>query len=244
MGMTVQSTAAATGTKIQILHRWDGRVLFECDVTAEQSGMAMRVALENATRSGADLSGADLRSADLRSADLRSADLSGADLSSAVLSGADLSGADLRSADLRSADLRSADLRSAVLSGAVLSGADLRSADLSGADLSAQKTDFFDILLRAHREVAGLRLALVEGRVDGSTYEGSCTCLVGTIANVRGNTSYASLGNGISPNSSRPAEQWFMGICRGDTPETSQISALTVEWLDEFVALLNLAKAA
>ena len=49
--------------------------------------------------------------------------------------------------------------------------------------------------------------------------------------------------DGIRPNSGRPAERWFMGINKGDTPETNQISKLTVEWLDEFVGLLAAATA-
>jgi hypothetical protein len=247
--------------QIEIKHRWGERVLFSFTPTEEQqaSGIAMRLALEAATKGGAYLSGADLRGADLsdadlrgaylsgaylRGADLRGAYLRGADLRGAYLSGADLRGAYLRGAYLRGADLRGADLRGAYLSGADLRGAYLRDADLRGADLREQKADFFEILLRATPEIAGLRDALVNGRVDGSTYEGECACLVGTIANVRGSVSYASLGNGITPDSSRPAERWFMGIREGDTPDTSQISAITVEWLDEFVGLLQIARAA
>jgi hypothetical protein len=82
----------------------------------------------------------------------------------------------------------------------------------------------------------------MEGRVDGSTYEGACACLVGTIANVRG-VGYEAVGNGIAPDSGRPAEQWFMSIRKGDTPATNQVSAITVQWLDEFVSLLTAAKA-
>ena len=136
--------------------------------------------------------------------------------------------------------LRDAVLRGADLSDAVLRGADLSDADLSDADLRGQKNDFWEILLRAPNEIAGLRAALVEGRVDGSTYSGACACLVGTIANVRG-VDHHDLA-GISPNSGRPAEQWFMNIRRGDTPETNQVSKITVEWLDEFVTVLNAAK--
>ena len=93
--------------KQQILNRWTGAVLFECEIPAHvESGLAMRHALETAVAKrprivlsdadlrGADLRGADLRDADLSDADLRGADLRGADLSGAVLSGADLSGAD------------------------------------------------------------------------------------------------------------------------------------------------------
>ena len=140
----------------------------------------------------------------------------------------DLSGADLSDANLRDANLRDANLRGASLSGA----------DLSGADLSGFKVDLFDVLMRAPNEIAGLRSALVEGRVDGSTYSGECACLVGTIANVR-QASYGSLGNGLEPDGGRPIEQWFTNISKGDTPATNQCSKLAVEWLDEFVGLLS-----
>jgi uncharacterized protein YjbI with pentapeptide repeats len=262
----------------QILSRWSGAVLFECELPeGVESGMAMRHALEMATDAHANLSVANLRGADLRGADLSDANLSGADLSGADLSGANLSdanlrGADLsvanlrganlsdanlrganlrganlsvanlRGADLRGADLSGADLSDANLSGADLSGADLSGANLSDANLSVIRADFFDVLLRAPREIAGLRAALIAGRVDGSTYEGECACLVGTIAHVRGGQ-YNALGNGLMPDSDRSIERWFMGINRGDTPETNQVSAKTVEWLDEFVGLLAIATA-
>jgi hypothetical protein len=257
-----QTTEAPASVTHQIKH-WTGRVLYECDVPADvESGLRTRYALERATTSGADLRDADLRAAVLRGADLSGADLRGAVLSGAVLRGAvlrdaDLRGAVLRDAFLRDADLsdadlsgavlRDADLSGAVLSGAVLSDADLRGAvlrgaDLRDADLRGFKYDFFDVLLRAPREVSALRAALVEGRVDGSTYEGPCACLVGTIANARGQ-SYRQLAS-ISPDSSRPAERWFMGIREGDTPETNQISAIAVAWVDEFVGLLKNAQGA
>ena len=114
--------------KIQIKHRFDLSVIFECE--AEN----MKIAVEMAIKAKADLRSADLNSADLRYADLSSADLRSADLRYADLSSADLSSADLRSADLRYADLRYADLRSADLN-----SADLRYADLSSADLHGEK---------------------------------------------------------------------------------------------------------
>ena len=90
----------------------------------------------------------------------------------------------------------------------------------------------------SHR-VAALRLAIVEGRVDGSTYEGSCACLVGTIANAR-HCDFASIP-GLEPNANRPAERWFLGIRRGDTPETNQVSAITLGWIDEYLASIPYA---
>jgi hypothetical protein len=244
--------------KHQILNRWTDQVLFECDVPDElASGLRSRHALEQAVAaranlSDADLRGADLRDADLRDANLRDADLRGADLRDADLRGADLRdaylrdadlrGADLRDADLRDANLRDADLRGADLRDANLRDADLRGADLRDADLSPIKADFFDVLLRAPREISGLRAALVGGRVDGSTYEGECACLVGTIAHVRGGQ-YDALGNGLKPDSGRPIERFFMSIRKGDTPETNPASKLAVEWLDELTGLLTSATA-
>ena len=227
MNQSTQPTTTSANT-IHIRSRWNsGRILFAFDATDEQvaSGMAMRHALESAAASDANLSDANLRGANLSDANL-----SGANLSDANLSGANLSGANLSDANLSDAYLR----------GANLSDAYLRGANLSGANLSPIKADYFDVLLRAPREIAGLRAALLAGRVNGSTYSGECACLVGTIANVRGGA-YDNLGNGIKPDSSRPIESFFMSIQQGDTPENSQPCALAVEWLDEFTALLGAA---
>ncbi|NJK44512.1 MAG: hypothetical protein HC933_09680, partial [Pleurocapsa sp. SU_196_0] len=119
---------------------------------------------------------------------------------------------------------------------------DLRGADLRDADLEPIKADFYLILLKAIREIAGLRRALLEGRVNGSTYTGSCACLVGTIANER-EVPYNTL-SGIAPNDSRPAESFFVAIREGDTPDTNQASAIVVGWIDEFVADLRAAHLA
>jgi len=53
----------------QITHRYDGRVLYECEAES------LKRAVEQAAKSGADLYGADLYRADLYGADLREADL-------------------------------------------------------------------------------------------------------------------------------------------------------------------------
>ena len=140
----------------------------------------------------------------------------------------------LESADLRGANLRGANLRGANLEDANLRGADLESANLASADLSAIRADLREILAAAPADVPGLLAALREGRVDGSTYEGECCCLVGTLARVRG-VDYASIP-GIEPQSSRPAERWFLGITKGDTPATSQFSAITEGWIVEWMA--------
>jgi hypothetical protein len=145
-------------------------------------------------------------------------DLRDANLGDANLRGANLGGADLRGANLRDANLRDANLRGA---------------DLEGADLAVIKHDFWAGLLLAPKEIHGLRSALVEGRINGTQYEGECACFVGTIANVA-HVRYTDLPK-LKPDHSRPIERFFLGIKQGDTPETSQFSKLAVEWLDEFI---------
>ena len=155
----------------------------------------------------------------------------GADLRSANLGGADLRGVDLTGANLRGANLRGADLCGADLYGTDLYGANLRGADLG--DLGKIQADIYDILSSAPNEVSGLLSKLREGKVDGSVYEGKCACLVGTIANIQG-VNHNSIPN-LVPNSSRPAEKWFMGITKGSTPANNRIVKITEMWLEEWI---------
>ena len=144
--------------------------------------------------------------------------------------GANLSDANLSDADLRGVSLRGADLR----------GANLSDASLRDADLSPIRNDIIAILSSAPREVPALIDALKTGRVDGSTYSGECSCLVGTIATARG-VGFDSLEDAIKPDSSRPAERFFMGIKKGDTPETNQVSALAHQWATEWLDTMRAA---
>ena len=127
--------------KISIFNRFSASVIFEHTVENNTLKLTLELALKSgadlygANLRGANLRGANLRGADLRDADLRDANLYSADLYGANLYDADLYDADLRGADLRDADLRDADLRDADLYGANLRGANLRGADLRGADL-------------------------------------------------------------------------------------------------------------
>jgi hypothetical protein len=254
--------------KIQIKHRYTDSVLFEAEATSVKVAVVKAIEggaelceanlrganLRGAELRGANLRGADLRGAELRGANLRGANLRGADLCVANLRGADLCVADLYGADLYGADLYGADLCVADLYGANLCVANLYEADLRGADLRGAKnvasatgldsvrSDIWDVLIRAPREVDGLLLALREGRVDGSVYEGECACLVGTIANIRG-CKHFELG-AVKPDSSRPAERWFMGIRQGDTPENSEIAKLTASWIEEWKGLIQEAAKA
>ena len=103
--------------KFEIKCRFDGSVIFALETDS------MRLCVEAAVKSRANLSRADLSCANL----------SGANLSCADLSGANLSGANLSCANLSRANLSCADLSCANLSGANLSRANLSCADLSGA---------------------------------------------------------------------------------------------------------------
>jgi len=132
---------------IQIKSRFTAAVLFEHDAENNSIRLTLELAIKSeanlrganlsrANLSGADLSGADLSGADLSEADLRVANLTGANLSGADLRGANLSEANLSEANLRGANLSEANLRGANLSRANLSRANLSGADLSEANLS------------------------------------------------------------------------------------------------------------
>jgi uncharacterized protein YjbI with pentapeptide repeats len=157
------------------------------------------------------------------------------------LQGAHLQGANLRGADLRDADLQGADLRDANLRGADLRDADLQAAILRDVNLIPIRDDFWAVLAAAPAEILGLRQALLDGKIDGSTYTGSCACLVGTLAKVRG-CAIDGLPF-VKPNSGRLSEQWFLQLHPGDTPATSDVATLTLEWLDTFLANMRTAFA-
>ena len=108
-------------------------------------------------------------------------------------------------------------------------------------DALSIKADVWGLLLHAIPEIPALRQAIIDGKVNGSAYEGECACLCGTIANTRG-CNYKDLA-GITPNSSRPAEAYFAGVKKGDTPETNSISKEILGWIDELLELLDQGKA-
>ncbi len=155
------------------------------------------------------------------------------------LTGADLTGADLTDADLTGADLTDADLTDANLTRADLTDANLTRANLTRADLTGAREDFRAVLDAAPNEVAGLLLALREGRINGSRYEGECACLKGTIANIRG-CSYTALDARcdapLYPDSNRPGERLFMGISPGHVPAINPVARIVEGWILEWQA--------
>ena len=175
------------------------------------------------------------------------ANLVRANLVRANLDGANLVRANLVRANLYGANLVRANLYGANLDGANLYGANLYGANLDGAKVSdagaldAIRDDIYEVLSHAPDDVPGLLAALKAGKVDDSVYEGPCACLVGTIRNVRAERTkdadlhFESL-DGIKPDGSRPAERWFMGIRKGHLPSISMIAALTVAWIEAWLA--------
>ena len=206
----------------EIKNRWTGAVIF----TSKDSETLLH-ALERAVEEKVNLDGASLVGANLVGANLDGASLVGANLDGAYLVGANLVGANLDGASLVGANLVRANL----------DGASLVGANLDGASLDSIRNDFWDVLIRARHEIPELRKHLVEGKVDGSVYEGECACLVGTIANIK-HCKYDEI-KALKPDSTRPIECFFMGIKTGDTPETNQISKIVVGWIDEFESLLK-----
>ena len=126
---------------ITIRHRYTDAVLLEYQPTAEQqeSGLAMRAALETAVACGANLRWANLRGASLSGAQLGWANLDGASLRRAQLGGANLRGAQLDGAYLDGAQLDGANLRGASLGGAHLDGANLDGAQLDDKKLIGKR---------------------------------------------------------------------------------------------------------
>jgi hypothetical protein len=148
-------------THYQIKNRWTGAVLFEGDFDT------MRLCVEAANLSDADLSGADLSRANLFGANLSGANLSGANLSRANLSRANLFGANLSRANLFGANLSRANLFGANLSGANLSGANLSGVKITALRKTCSRSDGYEFLLfqgedHTWRVMAGCRWFSVE----------------------------------------------------------------------------------
>ena len=150
------------------------------------------------------------------------------------------------------ADLCRADLRAALLSGADLRSAGLRGADLSGANLKDVKQDFLAEVLRLPNELEALRDALAAGKVDGSSYNGACACLAGTLAHARGVTRIShgdvmealpGTDTAFTAQANSPREAFFTAIRSGDTPETNSASAIALKWTEEAIRIRDMIRA-
>jgi hypothetical protein len=95
------------------------------------------------------------------------------------------------------------------------------------------RDDLCKVLAARPNEVEGLRRELVAGHVDGSCYEGGCSCLLGTLSRCAGVPVDAL---GIHRDPSRPAEALFAPIRPGMTPENCPLVAVIVGWIDQWLA--------
>ena len=124
---------------------------------------------------------------------------------------------------------------------AVKEGADLRRADLRRAknipmsikNLVAK--DLLYIFTYLKSEVPFLRKKLIEGKVDGTQYKGSCACLIGTIANAEKTKKVDDVCSAIpfyEKGLLNAGEMWFFNIREGDTPENSEFAKFALELID------------
>jgi len=98
--------------------------------------------------------------------------------------------------------------------------------------VAAARADHDRILGEARaNEIRALRRALVEGRVDGSRYDGECACLVGTLEAVRGHGENSV----VRRDGGSPAERWYLSIHRVPAARHS-MAAAAVEWIDDYLS--------
>jgi uncharacterized protein YjbI with pentapeptide repeats len=244
-GIIICEEASSNIRELAVKHKANlfGANLFGADLYRAD---LYRADLSNAKLISANLSGANLFGADLYGANLSNANLIGANLSNANLSNANLRGANLSNAKLISANLSNANLIGANLSNANLIGANLTSANLSGANLIgadlrgaknienlewtnfAKRDILFILSYSAKVEVVGLKSKIVEGKINGSQYEGECCCLIGSL----GNDKAVSLIPFYTKGLHNIGEQLFYQIKEGDTPENNIFSKIALEMCD------------
>jgi uncharacterized protein YjbI with pentapeptide repeats len=139
--------------------------------------------------------------------------------------------------------LRGANLEGANLEGANLEGANLRGAGLRGANLSSDnawllqaKQNILYIFSYLASEVPILKQKIIEGRIDGTQYEGECCCLIGSLGNGKAESVIPYYKKGLH----NTGEQLFWQIKEGDMPEITQFSKIALELCDEFLETMKI----
>ncbi len=85
---------------------------------------------------------------------------------------------------------------------------------------------------------------LIEGKVDGSQYEGDCACLIGSLANADGGMD--KVCNAIpfyEKGTHNMGESFFLNIHKEDTPKTNSFSKHAVLLCDMVVPPVKAKKA-
>ena len=185
-----------------------------------------------------NLSGMNLKAVNLYKANLRKTNLCGANLQRTNLRGANLQDADLTDASLLYAEMHGANVHGAILTKADLSHAFLFDVDLRKANLEPIRQSVIAVLQKFPSDrVVGLLETLRFGMVHGRKRLGRACCLKGTLANLGNEDVYTFPPKyGIELDRSLPEERWFLPIQWRDTSENSQIVAITVEWIEQFLS--------
>lgn len=130
---------------------------------------------------------------------------------------------------LKDCDLKGVNLACVNMRDAYTEGSNIREADLSEI-----KEDFFARMSKVTSAIPSLREAVASGKINGDRYYGTCGCFMTVVSRYFG-VEYDEIPN-LKPDEPSPTEQWFYALREGDDPENSQISAITLEWIDEFLA--------
>jgi uncharacterized protein (DUF433 family) len=162
-------------TKMQIMHRLTGKVIYDgqaeslADLVAEAASLGIDLShadLAGSNLARLDLAGAILSKADLTNASLMGTDLTAANLSGAILASANMYGAILDKANLADADLSDSDMTMVhavwvFMPKANLSEAILAKANLAGAHMAGVRM-FEAVLSKTNLEGAYLDIDTLE----------------------------------------------------------------------------------
>jgi hypothetical protein len=129
-------------------------------------------------------------------------------------------------------------LEAAITEGANLKGACLKGAkNISQSYINLCSRDILFVLQHLKHEVSALRQLLIDGKVDGTQYEGECVCLFGSLANANGDMEkVCSAIPFYERGLHNYGEQWFWQIREDDTPETNEFAAHALKLIDMLLA--------
>lgn len=183
--------------------------------------------------------GASFRGASFVNANLCDAQLLSCDLADAKIRNSDCHRVSFHGSDLSGASLDGSVLTDAVVTGTILLGTYLGNIDLRACDLTPIRDDLFGLLAAAPSAVPALCAFLQEGHlrayqmVEGDQY---------------GMLSKYLMGNPVSDtaryfrkDTHRPAELFAVAIVDGDIPAENQVSAILVEWIEEWLHRTGIA---
>jgi len=143
-------------------------------------------------------------------------------------------GANLYATCLHDSTFSNCSVNNTVFTKAQLEDCLFEDTDLLTANLEEIKQDLWRVLEYALPEVPGLIQAVEKGRINGQVYDGACACLVGTIANFRGQNPERL--DGIETNIDSPIEMFFLNIEESNNPYNHEVSRVVHTWLKEWMA--------